>query len=194
MAARRLVLASANPHKAAEMTALLRGTGIEVVPRPANLADVEETGTTLEENARLKAMAVMEATGQAAVADDTGLEVEALGGAPGVYSARYAGDGATYDDNVRKLLAELQGVPLDGRRAQFRTVALVAFPDEPEAMSVGVARGLITTEPRGTNGFGYDSVFLPDAGHGRTFAELSAEEKNRMSHRAAAFMGLAQLL
>ncbi|HZQ26098.1 MAG TPA: RdgB/HAM1 family non-canonical purine NTP pyrophosphatase [Acidimicrobiales bacterium] len=194
MAVRRLVLASANPHKAAEMTALLRGTGVKVVPRPAGLADVEETGATLEENARLKAVAVMEATGEAAVADDTGLEVEALGGAPGVYSARYAGEGATYEDNVRKLLAELEGVPLEGRRAQFRTVALVAFPDEPEAISVGVARGVITTEPRGTNGFGYDAVFLPDAGQGRTFAEMPPDEKNMLSHRAAAFMGLAQLL
>jgi XTP/dITP diphosphohydrolase len=190
----RLVLASANPHKATEIAVLLEGVGVEVVPRPASIPDVEETGTTLEENARLKAVAIMQATGEPAVADDSGLEVEALGGAPGVHSARYAGEDATYDDNVRKLLAALDGVPPADRGAQFRTVALVAFPDGSELMAVGVMRGVITTEARGTNGFGYDPVFAPDVAHGRTYAELSAEEKNRISHRAEAFLGLARLL
>jgi XTP/dITP diphosphohydrolase len=190
----RLVLASANPHKATEIAVLLEGAGVEVVPRPASIPDVEETGTTLEENARLKAVAIMQATGEPAVADDSGLEVEALGGAPGVHSARYAGEDATYDDNVRKLLAALDGVPPADRGAQFRTVALVAFPDGSELMAVGVMRGVITTEARGTNGFGYDPVFAPDVAHGRTYAELSAEEKNRISHRAEAFLGLARLL
>jgi XTP/dITP diphosphohydrolase len=190
----RLVLASANPHKATEIAVLLEGVGVEVVPRPASIPDVEETGTTLEENARLKAVAIMQATGEPAVADDSGLEVEALGGAPGVYSARYAGEDATYEDNVRKLLGALDGVPPADRGAQFRTVALVAFPDGSELMAVGVMRGVITTEARGTNGFGYDPVFAPDVAHGRTYAELSAEEKNRISHRAEAFLGLARLL
>lgn len=186
----RLVLATANADKAREIAALL--AGFEVVPRPPEVPDVEETGSTLEENARLKAAALVAATGCAAVADDTGLEVAALGGAPGVYSARFAGEGATYADNVARLLRELEGV--EDRRARFRTVALARFPDGREVMAEGVVDGVITTAPRGDGGFGYDPVFRPDEGDGRTYAELSLEEKNALSHRGRAFRALAASL
>jgi XTP/dITP diphosphohydrolase len=185
----RLVLASANPDKAREIAALLSGAGFEVEPRPPSVPDVDETGTTLLDNARLKAQAVSAATGAPAVADDTGLEVDALDGAPGVYSARYAGEAATYDDNVTKLLEALDGRA--DRRARFRTVALVCFPDGREIWSEGVVEGSITTERRGGNGFGYDPVFEADDGGGRTMAELTAEEKHAISHRGRAFRALA---
>jgi XTP/dITP diphosphohydrolase len=189
----RLVVASANPDKAREMAELLEGVeGIELLPRPGGLPDVEETGATLEENARLKAGAVMAATGEAAVADDTGLEVRALGGAPGLYTARYAGQDATYQDNVAKLLAALG----DGgdRRARFRTVALVMFPDGSEVSAQGVLEGSISTVARGSGGFGYDPVFVPDGCGGRTLAELETTEKHALSHRALAFRALTALL
>lgn len=186
----RFVLASANPDKAAEISTIL--DGVEVLPRPADAPEVEETGETLEDNARLKAAAVVTASGQAAVADDTGLEVACLGGAPGVFSARYAGVGATYDDNVAKLLAALDG-ELD-RRARFRTVAIALFPDGREVVAEGVVEGEIATERRGSGGFGYDPVFAPDGSDGRTFAQMSADEKNAVSHRGRAFRALAERL
>lgn len=188
----RLVLASANPDKVREIAALLATAGFEVEPRPASLPDVDETGTTLLDNARLKARAVCGATGVPAVADDTGLEVDALDGAPGVYSARYAGEAASYDDNVTKLLAALDG--RTDRRARFRTVALACFPDGREVWAEGVVEGSITTERRGSNGFGYDPVFQADDGGGRTMAELTAEEKHAISHRGRAFRALAAKL
>lgn len=186
----RLVLASANPDKATEIAAIL--VGHELLPRPAHVPDVEETGTTLEENARLKAVALVDATGEAAVADDTGLEVAALDGAPGVYSARYAGEDATYADNVAKLLAALDGVA--DRRARFRTVALARFPDGTERLAEGIVDGVIAMEARGDAGFGYDPIFVPDGGGGRTFAEMSADEKHAVSHRGRAFRALDALL
>ena len=186
----RLVLASANPDKVAEIAAVL--DRFELVPRPASAGEVDETGETLEDNARLKARALVEVTGEAAVADDTGLEVEALGGAPGVYSARYAGPGATYADNVAALLAALDGRA--DRLARFRTVAMACFPDGSEVVAEGAVVGTIATEPRGTGGFGYDPVFVPDGAGGRTFAEMSTEEKNAVSHRGRAFRALAALL
>ena len=186
----RLVLSTANPDKAAEITVLLEG--IELAARPSSVPDVEESGRTLEDNARLKARAVVDLTGEAAVADDTGLEVAALGGAPGVRSARYAGEDASHADNVAKLLAELGGV--EDRRARFRTVALAAFPGGREVVAEGVVDGVITTEPRGDGGFGYDPVFAPDGEGGRTFAEMTAEEKNSSSHRGRAFTELARRL
>lgn len=187
----RLVLASANPDKAAEIAAIL--DGFELVPRPASVGEVVEDGATLEENARLKAKAILAATGQAAVADDTGLEVAALGGAPGVYSARYAGPDATYADNVAALLTALDGT--GDRRARFRTVALVCYPDESEVVVEGVVDGEIALEARGTNGFGYDPVFVPAGAGGRTYAEMTAGEKNALSHRGRAFRALrAKLL
>lgn len=187
----RLVLATANPDKTREVAALLAGQ-FEVVPRPATLGEVDETEDTLEGNARLKARAVMAAAGEPAVAEDTGLEVEALDGRPGVRSARYAGDDAGYADNVAKLLKELEDLPPGTtRRACFRTVALAAFPDGPEVVAEGVVEGDISEAPRGAGGFGYDSVFVPDDGDGRTFAEMTQEEKAEISHRGRAFRSLA---
>ena len=189
----RLVLATANPDKAAEIAALLAGVdGLELVPRPAGVADVEETGATLEDNARLKAVALVEATGEAAVADDTGLEVAALDGAPGVYSSRFAGEHATYADNVAKLVADMRGAA--DRRARFLTVALARFPDGSELVARGVVDGRIIPFARGDNGFGYDPVFVPDDADGRTYAEMRTEEKNALSHRGRAFRELARLL
>jgi XTP/dITP diphosphohydrolase len=194
---RRFVVASANPDKVAEIAAVLEPLGIELEPRPPSVPDVVEDAETLEGNARLKAVAIAEATGVAAVADDTGLEVDALGGAPGVRSARYAGEHVTYADNVAHLLSELDRVGADtpaGRRARFRTVALVRWPDGRELRVNGVVEGHITDAPRGEGGFGYDPVFVPDEGGERTFAEMSPEEKHAVSHRGRAFRGLAEAL
>jgi XTP/dITP diphosphohydrolase len=189
----RLVLASANPDKSKEIAAILKAAvpGLDLAPRPADLPDVEETGTTLIENARLKAAAIAAATGEAAVADDTGLAVDALGGAPGVWSARFAGEGATYADNVAKLLHELDGVDSEKRTARFETVALVRWPDGREVSATGAVDGVIATEPLGTRGFGYDPVFIPTEGDGSTFAELTPLEKHAVSHRGRAFRALA---
>lgn len=188
-----VVLATANPHKGEEMVQIL-GDLVRLVPRPAGLPEVEEVAPDLEGNARLKAQALCEATGLPALADDTGLEVDALGGRPGVRSARYAGEDATYEDNVRLLLQEMEGVPAGSRTARFRTVAVLAFPDGREVVGVGVVEGRITESPAGSGGFGYDPVFAPDAGQGRTFAEMSAEEKNAISHRGRALRDLAARL
>jgi len=193
-----LVIASANKDKAAEIAAILGVVpGITLVPRPSDVPDVEETGDTLEENARLKARALCEATGMAAVADDTGLEVDALDGAPGVYSARFAGEDATYADNVTKMLTELERVGAadeSARRARFRSVAFVAYPDGSELFVDGEVAGTITSESRGNGGFGYDPIFAPDGFDGRTFAEMSSDEKHAVSHRGRAFRALADRL
>jgi XTP/dITP diphosphohydrolase len=194
----RLILASANPDKAAEIAALLLPVpALTLLPRPSSVPDVEETGETLLENARLKAKALVDATGEAAVADDTGLEVDGLDGAPGVYSARFAGEHATYADNVAKLLTELAdagAVQPDQRRATFRTVALVAFPDGSELWADGRVSGVIAPEAVGDGGFGYDPVFAPDGCGGRTFAQMSPGEKHDISHRGRAFRALAAKL
>ncbi|HLM19856.1 MAG TPA: RdgB/HAM1 family non-canonical purine NTP pyrophosphatase [Acidimicrobiia bacterium] len=189
----KLVLATANPDKADEIRAVLLDAGLDValVPRPADVPEIDETGTTLEDNARLKAVALCEATGLPAVADDTGLEVDALGGAPGVYSARYAGADATYGDNVEKLLRELAGVDASARTARFSTVALARWPDGREVAAMGDVEGVIATEARGDGGFGYDPLFVPLEGDGRTFAQMSPDEKHRVSHRGRAFRTLA---
>ena len=189
----KLVLASANPDKAAEIRSILGAAlgDLDLTPRPASVPDVDETGTTLVENARLKAEAIAAATGEAAVADDTGLVVDALGGAPGVWSARFAGEDATYADNVAKLLAELAGVAPDRRTARFETVALVRWPDGREVAATGAVEGVIASEARGDGGFGYDPVFVPAEGGGRTFAELTPDEKHALSHRGRAFRALA---
>ena len=192
-----VVLATANPDKAREIVAIVTGTAgeaIEIRPRPTAVPEVEETGETLEENARLKGQALVQATGLPAIADDTGLEVDALDGAPGVYSARFAGPGASYADNVEKLLADLAAAGAAGpesRRARFRTVAIACFPDRGEIVAHGVVEGVIAGEGRGTNGFGYDPVFVPDGGDGRTFAEMRPGEKDAVSHRGRAFRALA---
>jgi XTP/dITP diphosphohydrolase len=193
----RLVLASANPDKVVEISAVLSAAlEVELVPRPDDVPDVVEDGETLLDNARLKARALVVATSFPSVADDTGLEVAALGGAPGVYSARYAGEDVTYADNVAKLLSELGAQPDGGgdRSAQFRTVALVSFPDGSELWAEGVVEGTIAAEARGTGGFGYDPVFVPSEGDGRTFAEMTSAEKNEISHRGRAFRALAAAL
>lgn len=187
----RLVAATANPHKLKEIEAIL-GSSVELLPRPADLGEVIEDGDTLEANARLKAAAVCGYTGQAAVADDTGLEVDALGGAPGVKSARYAGEHADDADNRVRLLDELEGAA--DRSARFRTVAVVVFPDGRELLAEGMMSGVIAVAPRGDRGFGYDPVFVPDGGDGRTFAEMSPDEKNAVSHRGQAFRSLAAQL
>jgi XTP/dITP diphosphohydrolase len=190
----KLVVATANPDKALEIIAVMSLAGVELVPRPPDAPDVEETGVTLEENARLKARAVCLASGLPALADDTGLEVAALDGGPGVFSARYAGEGATYADNVAKLLDAMRQVPLPSRTARFRTVAVVTFPDMSEELAEGVMEGSIALEARGRNGFGYDPVFIPDGATGRTYAELSTSEKNAISHRGIALRAIAARL
>jgi XTP/dITP diphosphohydrolase len=193
----RLVLASANPDKVTEIAAVLGAAlEVELVPRPPEVPDVVEDGETLLDNARLKARALVEATGLPAVADDTGLEVDALGGAPGVYSARYAGEDVTYADNVAKLLSELDALPDTGgqRTARFRTVALAAFPDCTELWAEGVVDGTIASQAQGSAGFGYDPVFVPTEAGGLTFAEMTPEAKHAISHRGRAFRALAAAL
>jgi len=185
------VLATANPHKAVEMRAVLTPLGVEVEDRPADVADVEETGETLEENALLKARALVAATHRAAIADDTGLFVDALDGRPGVHSARYAGETASNDDNVTKLLGELEGV--ETRTARFVTVIAVALPDGTSFCVQGELKGTIDYARAGDQGFGYDPVFVPD-GDARTLAELTPQEKNASSHRARALRALSEEL
>jgi XTP/dITP diphosphohydrolase len=188
-----LVCASANSHKYSEMVQILSGV-VNLIPRPSEIPDVVEDADTLEGNARLKATAVRSATGCAAVADDTGLEVDALGGAPGIFSARYAGEDATDEDNVSKLLKEMSEVTGEGRSARFRTIALIAWEDGAETIAEGVVEGIIAATPSGIGGFGYDSVFIPTYGGGKTFAEMDDKEKNAISHRGAAFRALKELL
>jgi XTP/dITP diphosphohydrolase len=183
------VLATTNPHKIEEMRAVLDPLGVELLDRPLDVPDVDETGDTLEVNALLKARALVAATGRAAIADDTGLFVDALGGRPGVQSARYAGDAASYDDNVTKLLAELVRVP-EPRTARFVTVIAVAYPDATDFCVEGELTGAITRARAGDQGFGYDPVFMPDDGDGRTLAQLTPREKNDLSHRGRALRAL----
>jgi XTP/dITP diphosphohydrolase len=195
MVVKELVLATRNRHKGEELAALLGDLGLRI----RTLADfpdapeVEEDGQTCQANAIKKAREIAQSTGLPAVADDTGLEVDALGGRPGVYSARYAGEQATYEDNCQKLLRELAGVPPADRTARFLTVAALALPDGSVQVTQGVLSGVITEAPSGTSGFGYDSVFLVPHLQ-QTLAELSAEEKNRISHRARAFNKMHEIL
>jgi XTP/dITP diphosphohydrolase len=188
------VLATANPDKAREIATVLaeEAPSLELLARPPEVADVDEVGETLEDNARIKAVALCAATSLPAVADDTGLHVDALGGAPGVHTARYAGEDATYADNVKKLLGELDALPLEQRGARFATVAVARWPDGLEVAALGEVEGVITSTARGDGGFGYDPVFVPLEGDGRTFAEMNDGEKNALSHRARAFRTLAQ--
>jgi XTP/dITP diphosphohydrolase len=188
------VLATANPHKAEEMREVLAPLGVELLARPNDVPDVEETESTLEGNALLKARALCAATGRPAIADDTGLFIDALEGRPGVWSARYAGEHATYADNVDKALRELADVPDERRQAEFRSVIAVAFPDGSAWWVEGALAGLMERTPRGEHGFGYDPIFVPDDGDGRTLAEFSAEEKNALSHRGRALRAFAERL
>ena len=190
-----LVLATRNRHKAAELVALLGNLGIAVrtLDEFPDAPDVVEDGDTCEANAVKKARAIAEFTGLPAVADDTGLEVDALGGRPGVFAARYAGEHATYEGNCRKLLQELTGVPRERRTARFLTVAAIALPSDGIQVARGTLDGLIAEEARGTLGFGYDSVFyVPEIG--KTLAQISADQKNMISHRAKAFAEVRGIL
>jgi len=186
----RLVVASKNPDKVAEIEQVLAETDlVDEVVRGLDWPDVEETGGTLEANALLKARAVVEATGLPGLADDTGLEVDALDGAPGIHTARFAGEGARYEDNVARLIEVMRSQT--DRSARFRTVVSLAFPDGVEVTAEGSLVGEITDAPRGERGFGYDPVFEVD---GRTLAEMSLDEKNELSHRARAIRALVEEL
>ncbi|MEO7398131.1 MAG: RdgB/HAM1 family non-canonical purine NTP pyrophosphatase [Ilumatobacteraceae bacterium] len=189
----RFVCASANPGKVAEIVALLDGR-IDLVPRPAGMADVVEDADTLLGNARLKAVAVCAATGLAAISDDTGLEVDALGGRPGVFTARFAGAHCSDADNRAKMLALLAGVAPAARTARFKTVAMAVWPTGEEVAVEGVCAGHIAEEERGQRGFGYDRLFVPEGGGGRTFAEMAQGAKNELSHRGKAFRMLLAAL
>jgi len=182
-----IVVASRNPHKIEELRAILSGLDIDIksaLDYP-ELEEVEEDRRTLEGNALKKARYVHEYTGLPVLADDTGLEVDALEGRPGVFSARYAGEDATYEENTRKLLSELAGVENSVRLAQFRTVVAFITETGGEFTFEGICRGQILSEPRGEKGFGYDPVFQPK-GYEKTFAELESSEKNIISHRGRA--------
>ena len=186
------VAATANPHKLVEMRVALEGVAI-LLARPEGLGEVPEVGATLEANARAKAVAVADFAGAAALADDTGLEVDALAGAPGVHSARYAGASADDAANVAKLLDALAGVPPGERTARFRTVVVARWPDGRDVAAHGVVEGYIATRRRGERGFGYDPVFVPSPGD-VTFAEMSLAAKSEIGHRGRALRRLAQLL
>ena len=189
-----LVLATHNPDKQAEMNAVLSDLGLNVIglDQYPEIDDIPENGTTLLENALIKARAVHLKTGFPALADDTGLEVDALHGSPGVYSARFAGEDATYQDNVKKLLSVMAGVSRQNRTARFRTVVALIDSDT-ELWTEGIIEGLITREQRGAGGFGYDPIFEA-ADTGKTFSEMSAAQKNEISHRARALQKMRKKL
>jgi XTP/dITP diphosphohydrolase len=204
----KIIFATGNKGKLREAAEVL-GPDYEIVS-PASLGiteDIPETGSTLQENSLQKAQYLFERTGLPVFADDTGLEVDALGGAPGIYSARYAGPGHDHQANMDKLLAELEKIrrsesandgilrqAQDDRRARFRTVVTLILADGTPHFFEGTCEGRIATEKRGNGGFGYDPVFLPDAYPGRTLAEVSEEEKNAVSHRGNAMRALSQWL
>lgn len=193
----RVIVATTNRGKLAEIRSTLAVPGWEFVTAEelgATALDVEETGDTFEENAALKAHAYAERFGIPALADDSGLEVDRLDGAPGVRSSRYAGEDATDADNNEKLLRALADVSTEGRSARFRSVAVLAWPDGRTLTTSGACEGSIGLEPIGSGGFGYDPLFLPVATPGRTMAELEMSEKNAISHRGAALRALRDLL
>lgn len=194
----QLLVGSNNVHKADEIRAILQsafGGRIGVV-MPKDAAgfpqEIDECGHTLEANAYIKAAEIYERTGWACVADDTGLEVDALGGEPGVFSARYAGENCSYEDNCRKLLQAMDSLPDDRRTAQFRTV--ICYRDSLRSLfAEGICKGRIIRQARGEHGFGYDPIFVPE-GYSLSFAELAPAEKNRISHRALALQNFVNLL
>ena len=191
---RKLILATHNTHKQKEMNALLDSLGVNIIglDEYPHIGDIEETGTTLIENSFIKARAVYKSTGLPSLADDTGLEVDALGGEPGVYSARYAGEDASFLDNIEKLLRNLEGVSELNRTARFRTV--VTFVDgSRELHSEGIVEGIITADQKGSGGFGYDPIFLPRDSQS-TFSEMTQMEKNKISHRSKALIKMKKLL
>ena len=191
---KKLVIATQNTNKQKEMVLLLANMDIEVLGMEhfPNINSIEETGSTLLANSLIKSRTVSQITGLAAIADDTGLEVDALDGAPGVYSARYAGSNSTYEANVEKLLFELKDVPEALRTARFRTV--ISYVDfKKEFVDEGIIEGMITFKPSGNKGFGYDPIFKP-LGFEKTFSEISKEEKNTISHRALALKMITKTL
>ena len=191
----KLVLATNNPYKTGEIRSILGALPIAILTATdfAEFPDPEENGSTLEENARLKAIEVFGATGLWSLADDSGLEVEALNGAPGVHSARFAGPECTFADNNAKLLRLMADVPDEHRQARFRCVAALAFDGRNVELFQGEVNGVITREPCGSGGFGYDPVFYVPA-LGCTFAEAGNDDKNRLSHRGKAFRQVAERL
>ena len=193
----RLAIASRNEHKLRELDRICGDWPVEWVTvenhDPAAFPDVQETGDTYLDNALLKATQVAAALGLPAIADDSGIEVDALGGAPGPRSARYAGERATDEQNLDAMLRALRGVPSGGRTARYRCVAAIAWPDGLTAHADGVCEGSLIAKRRGVRGFGYDPVFVP-AGWEETMAELTDEQKDRISHRGRAFRALAELL
>lgn len=190
-----LVVASSNKHKIEEISKVTKKFGIDVISRdeagiPKDI-EIEENGSTFEENSYIKAKSIMDICGKATIADDSGLMVEALGGAPGVYSARFAGEDQNDERNNEKLKDLLRDVPYKDRRAKFISVITVLFPDGRKIVARGECPGHIIEEERGNNGFGYDPLFVPE-GYGSTFGMLSPEVKNEISHRALALKSLAK--
>ncbi|MBQ1408075.1 MAG: XTP/dITP diphosphatase [Eubacterium sp.] len=193
----RIVAATSNKHKIQEISAILAGSGFDIISRdeagvPKEF-DVEENGATFEENSFIKAEAIMKLTGMPAIADDSGLMVDALDGAPGVYSARFAGEESDDEKNNDKLLELMKDIPDEKRTARFVSVITLLFPDGEKIVARGECPGHVLWERRGNGGFGYDPLFLPDESK-YTFAEISSEEKNTISHRARALAKLEALL
>ena len=195
MGTKKLLVATRNAGKLKELTALLADAPFELVSLidVGIDEDVEETGSTMEENATLKATTYARLSGMPTLADDSGLEVEALGGEPGVFSARYAGEGASDAQRIDFLHKKLQGIPEDSWNARFRCVIAIVWPSEPVELYTGECYGMIIKHPRGSNGFGYDPAFLIPA-LGKTMAELTSDEKNRLSHRSVAAQKAAAAL
>ena len=191
---KEIVLATHNPDKKKEIMIALRELGVNILSLDnfPEIGEIEETGSTLLENSLIKARTVSSVTGKPAIADDTGLEVDALNGAPGIYSARYAGINVSYEDNIRKLLSEMSSFDMGSRTARFRTVVSFHSSNE-ELWTEGVIEGSITMNAIGKGGFGYDPVFRVRK-TGKTFAEMTKQEKNRISHRGLALEKMCQLL
>lgn len=191
-----VILASRNAGKIREMSAILSKYGMNVISRDdagIDTFEVEETGETFEENSYIKAKAILDIANTITIADDSGLEVDFLGGGPGVYSARYAGENCTFLDNNLKLLKALEGVPYEKRTARFVSVITMLYPDGTKLVARGEVEGHITEELTGEGGFGYDPLFMP-VGYDITFGEMSAEDKNKISHRANSLKKLEELI
>ena len=190
------IIATENEHKLEEIGSILRGFNLEVLSiKDVGLEGLEvtEDGSTFEENALIKARAVMKKTGKLTIADDSGLEVDILNNQPGIYSARFAGENATDDENNKKLLKLLEGVPLHNRTARFVCCIAAVFPNGDTTTLRGECPGIIGFEPKGEGGFGYDSLFIAEQ-YGKTFAEIGEKEKNKISHRAVALGKLREKL
>jgi len=190
----KIVLATHNEDKCAEMTAMLDEFPIQLISLEdfPEIGEIKENGSSLEENALIKARTVHSITKLLSWADDTGLEVDVLGGKPGVYSARYAGENCSYSDNVQKLLQKMENIPTDKRIAHFKT-AIALVGENMELVSEGVVEGMITTKPKGVGGFGYDSVFYV-LDKNKTYSEMKMTEKNQISHRGKAIQNMIKLL